>query len=790
MLGLGLLVGSLVLGIGAASAGTPVPPPAGAIVVGTAGTYCPSPAYSTIQSAVTAASPGATIYVCAGTYAESPTIDKPLVLLGAQYDVDARTRDGSYETVVNGSGGISYSAGATTGTLNGFTVTGYQGSVAAIDAQGTGSSWSFLNDIVDASNGGIALNTDAVANPAPTDVKQDLFQQATPSAAPSGDEGQAVILTGGAANDVRISNDAFVELSGPGAAITTPGTAACGGALDTTNFSENLTISHDTMTENGGSFTDPVNGPGFLDEPFVDLMCTNAAAVEFDTVSVTDAADAHARTAVELTGGDFSPIVEGNALDGDGTTSAAGVSANLSAFPSGTGVQVVDNFVSGYATGIAMSAGSGFAVVHNFVKGSTADGLDVTSTGGGTVTGNAVSGSTTDDCVDTSTGGHTAGTADTWTGNGGATSAPSGLCATFTVPAFTSPRTITANVASSLSAAVTTTGYPAPALSAIGLPPGLSFTDNGNGTGTITGTASALSAGVHQLRIRAANSFRFTYNVVSQNLLLELDRSPGFVTPSSRRIRAGVGVRFLVRAAGYPLPTLTESGGLPPGLTFTDNGNGTATIAGTPTAPLGASSWPLGITARNSLGTVGQSLVLSTSLAPASFTSPLRAAAVVGRSFTDTISATSAYGVPALAETGTLPPGLAFADNHNGTATVVGTVTPGAASAYQFEVSATTAAGTVSVRYTILVESVPVITSATSADEQLGTAFRFFVTATGRPKPTFTESGALPPGVSFVPSGSYAKLTGVPIATGTWTFTLSVSNAVGSNSQTFTMIVY
>ena len=39
-----------------------------------------------------------------------------------------------------------------------------------------------------------------------------------------------------------------------------------------------------------------------------------------------------------------------------------------------------------------------------------------------------------------------------------------------------------------------------------------------------------------------------------------------------------------MRTQGYPAPTLTETGLLPAGVSFKDNGNGTATIAGTATA--------------------------------------------------------------------------------------------------------------------------------------------------------------------------------------------------------------
>jgi pectin methylesterase-like acyl-CoA thioesterase len=49
--------------------------------------------YPTISSAISAASPGDTIIVEAGVYNEHVVINVPnLILLGAQADVDARTR--------------------------------------------------------------------------------------------------------------------------------------------------------------------------------------------------------------------------------------------------------------------------------------------------------------------------------------------------------------------------------------------------------------------------------------------------------------------------------------------------------------------------------------------------------------------------------------------------------------------------------------------------------------------------------------------------------------------------
>lgn len=56
---------------------------------------------------------------------------------------------------------------------------------------------------------------------------------------------------------------------------------------------------------------------------------------------------------------------------------------------------------------------------------------------------------------------------------------------------------------------------------------------------------------------------------------------------------------FSVTTTGNPVPTLSKTGSLPAGVTFTDNGNGTATIAGTPT---NSGSFPISITATNGFG--------------------------------------------------------------------------------------------------------------------------------------------------------------------------------------------
>ena len=67
----------------------------------------------------------------------------------------------------------------------------------------------------------------------------------------------------------------------------------------------------------------------------------------------------------------------------------------------------------------------------------------------------------------------------------------------------------------------------------------------------------------------------------------------------------------MVTTTGEPAPALSDnSATLPAGITFTDNGNGTATIAGTPAAGSGG-TYPVTITATNAAGTTSQSFVLT-----------------------------------------------------------------------------------------------------------------------------------------------------------------------------------
>jgi autotransporter-associated beta strand protein len=80
---------------------------------------------------------------------------------------------------------------------------------------------------------------------------------------------------------------------------------------------------------------------------------------------------------------------------------------------------------------------------------------------------------------------------------------------------------------------------------------------------------------------------------------LVVNDPPSITSSDSATFIAGTAADFTVTTSGYPLPSLSVSGTLPDGVTFTDNGDGTATLGGTP-APVGAKGdYSLTITAAN-----------------------------------------------------------------------------------------------------------------------------------------------------------------------------------------------
>ena len=366
---------------------------------------------------------------------------------------------------------------------------------------------------------------------------------------------------------------------------------------------------------------------------------------------------------------------------------------------------------------------------------------------------------------------------------------------TGTAPSITSANSTTFTVGTAGSFTVTTTGTPTPSLSETGaLPSGVTFNNNGNGTATLSGTPASGTGGTYPLTITASNGVG---TPASQGFTLTVNQAPAITSANSTTFTVGTAGSFTVTTTGTPTPSLSETGALPSGVTFNNNGNGTATLSGTPASGTGG-TYPLTITASNGVGTpASQGFTLTVNQAPA-ITSANSTTFTVGTAGSFTVT-TTGTPTPSLSETGALPSGVTFNNNGNGTATLSGTPAAGTAGSYPLTITASNGVGTPASQGFILTVNggvtgtAPSITSANSTTFTVGTAGSFTVTTTGTPTPSLSETGALPSGVTFNNNGNgTATLSGTPASGtgGTYPLTITASNGVGTPaSQSFTLTI-
>jgi hypothetical protein len=272
----------------------------------------------------------------------------------------------------------------------------------------------------------------------------------------------------------------------------------------------------------------------------------------------------------------------------------------------------------------------------------------------------------------------------------------------------------------------------------------VTFTQSGTDPNGFTWSAVPGPSGSTFAAITSANNASFT------------EGSPSTFTPT---------------ATGSPAPTITETGPLPTGVTFSGGA-----LTGTPTE---GGSFPITFTATNGIGDPATQAFTLTVGGPPSFTSAASATFAEGTLSTFTPTATGSPA-PTITETGPLPTGVTFTGGAlTGTPTVTGS----------FPITFTASNGTLpnaTQSFTLTVGIPPTITSADATTFSEGSPGTFTPTATGTPAPTFGETGALPTGVTFT-AGS---LTGTPTVTGSFPITFTASNGIAPDAtQSFTLTV-
>ena len=171
--------------------------------------------------------------------------------------------------------------------------------------------------------------------------------------------------------------------------------------------------------------------------------------------------------------------------------------------------------------------------------------------------------------------------------------------------------------------------------------------------------------------------------------------TPAITSASNTTFQTGRAGNFTVTTSGVPTPSLSESGALPSGVSFTDNGDGTATLSGTPADGTGG-TYPLTITASNGISpdasqtftlTVQEPTTTSASSVSTSFSSS-------AQSVTLNATVTSPAGT---VNEGTVTFTVREGATVIGTPTTSGTVSGGAASV-SYSLPAGTAVGTYTIQ--------------------------------------------------------------------------------------------
>ena len=294
------------------------------------------------------------------------------------------------------------------------------------------------------------------------------------------------------------------------------------------------------------------------------------------------------------------------------------------------------------------------------------------------------------------------------------------------------------------------------------LPPGLSLTG-----ATVAGTPTTPGTFRFTVRVTDANN-----GAASQDLSIAITAATLQITTAALA-PADIGVAYsqpLTATGGTPPYTWSVTGALPPGLAV----NG-ATIAGLPAAG-GTANFAVQV--RDSAGATASRPFSITVRAPLlEFTTLTLAPAAAGVPYNQALSVTGGTPPYTFTTTGALPPGLALTGS-----SITGT--PSAGGSYSFSVQVTDAAAqTASRAFTLPVQAELTITTASLPDAAAGVAYSQTLAASGgtRPYAWSIASGTLPEGVAL--NASTGLLSGVPIGSGTYTFTAQVRDAAGRQAS-------
>src|SRR5438477_122300 len=336
-------------------------------------------------------------------------------------------------------------------------------------------------------------------------------------------------------------------------------------------------------------------------------------------------------------------------------------------------------------------------------------------------------------------------------------------------PVITSATTASGTVGVAFSYQITATNNPT-SFNAIGLPPVLTVNTS---TGLISGTPT--TACTYTVTLSATNAG----GTGSATLTLTVVNPPPPVITSATTANGTVGVAFSYQITATNKPTSFNATGLPAGLTVNTT---TGVISGTPTT---AGAYTVAISASNAGGTGSATLTLTinnpvpttTSISPASTTAG-------SAQFTLTVNGTNFVSTSTVDWNGS-PLATTFVSSIQLTAVVPAANVAAVGTASVTVVNPAPGGGTSNAQTFTINPPPPVITSPTTATGQVAVAFSYNITATNNPT-SFNATG-LPAGLTV--NTSTGLISGTPTTAGTYTVTISATNAGGTGSATLTLTI-
>lgn len=331
------------------------------------------------------------------------------------------------------------------------------------------------------------------------------------------------------------------------------------------------------------------------------------------------------------------------------------------------------------------------------------------------------------------------------------------------LPVITSAATANAKVETAFLYQITATNNPT-RYAATGLPSGLSVHLT---MGKISGSPSAID-GIYNATISAINGS----GTASQALRITVAPTlPVITSASSAQAKQGTAFSYKITANNYPRSF--GATGLPSGLTL----NATSGVIGG--TPLSAGNATVTITATNGAGTATRSLFIVINPPAPVITGEASVSAKVGTAFSYQITASNSprsYGASGL------PGGLTV----NSTSGLIAGVPTAIDGIYNATLSAANAGGVGigALRITVA-PTLPVITSASSAQGRQGMAFNYAITAGNFPR-SFAATG-LPSGLTL--NTASGVISGTPVSAGNATITLMAKNGAGNATKSLALTI-